>query len=35
VYPDSVKIGIWTRNKADDLTVLRSRGVGSFVGEGD
>jgi uncharacterized cupin superfamily protein len=35
VYPDSDKIGIWTGNKADDLMVLRSSGVGYFVGEGD
>jgi uncharacterized cupin superfamily protein len=28
VYPDSDKIGIWTGNKADDLLVERSSGVG-------
>jgi len=33
VYPDSDKIGIWTGNKADDLMVKRSSGVGYFVGE--
>jgi uncharacterized cupin superfamily protein len=34
VYPDSDKIGIWTGNKADDLMVRRSSGVGYFDGEG-
>ncbi len=34
VYPDSDKIGVWTGNKADDLMVERSSGVGYWVGEG-
>jgi uncharacterized cupin superfamily protein len=33
VYPDSDKIAIWTNNKADDLIVRRSDGVGYFEGE--
>ena len=33
VYPDSDKIGIWTGNKADDLMVERSSGVGYWLGE--
>jgi uncharacterized cupin superfamily protein len=33
VYPDSDKIGIWTGNKADNLIVRRSSGVGYFDGE--
>jgi uncharacterized cupin superfamily protein len=33
VYPDSDKIGIWTGNKADDLLVRRSSGVGYYDGE--
>jgi uncharacterized cupin superfamily protein len=34
VYPDSDKIGIWTGNRADDLMVRRSSGVGYYDGEG-
>jgi uncharacterized cupin superfamily protein len=34
VYPDSDKIGVWTGNRADDLMVRRSSGVGYFDGEG-
>jgi uncharacterized cupin superfamily protein len=33
VYPDSGKVGIWTGNKADDLMVERSSGVGYWHGE--
>lgn len=33
VYPDSGKIGTWTGNKEDDLLVLKSSGVGYWVGE--
>jgi uncharacterized cupin superfamily protein len=33
VYPDSDKIGVWTGNKADNLIVRRSSGVGYFDGE--
>ena len=34
VYPDSDKIGVWTGNKEDDLTVRRSGAVEYFDGEG-
>ena len=34
VYPDSDKIGVWTGNKEDDLTVRRSSAVEYFDGEG-
>jgi uncharacterized cupin superfamily protein len=34
VYPDSDKIGILTGNRADDLMVRRSSGVGYYDGEG-
>ena len=34
VYPDSDKIGVWTHNKADDIMVERSSGVGYWHGEG-
>ncbi len=33
VYPDSDKIGIWTGEKADDLLVRRTSGVGYWEGE--
>ena len=34
VYPDSDKIGIWTGNRADDVMVRRTSGVGYYDGEG-
>jgi uncharacterized cupin superfamily protein len=33
VYPDSDKVAVWTGNKADDLLVHRSSGVGYYSGE--
>ncbi len=33
VYPDSDKIGIFTRNRDDDLLVRRTSGVGYYDGE--
>lgn len=33
VYPDSDKIGVWTRGKVDDVMVERSSGVEYFHGE--
>jgi uncharacterized cupin superfamily protein len=33
VYPDSDKIGVWTRDKADDVVVRRASGVEYFEGE--
>jgi hypothetical protein len=33
VYPDSDKIGVWTRGKTDDVIVRRSSGVEYFDGE--
>ena len=33
VYPDSGKVGVYTRGGADDLIVERSSGVGYFEGE--
>jgi uncharacterized cupin superfamily protein len=33
VYPDSEKIGIWTRNENDDLMARRSSGVDYFDSE--
>ena len=32
-YPDSGKVGVWTGDKAEDLMVERSSGVGYFHGE--
>ena len=32
-YPDSDKVGVWTRDKADDLMVRRSSGVEYYDGE--
>lgn len=34
VYPDSDKVGVWTREKTDDMIVLRSSKVDYFHGEG-
>ena len=34
VYPDSDKIGVYTRGKVDDVIVERSSGVGYYTGEG-
>jgi uncharacterized cupin superfamily protein len=34
VYPDSDKVGVWTRDKQDNLIVERSSGVDYFEGEG-
>lgn len=33
-YPDSDKIGIWTGDRAEDVMVQRSSGVGYWHGEG-
>ena len=33
VYPDSGKVGVYTRGRADDLVVERSSGVGYYAGE--
>ena len=33
VYPDSDKIGVWTRDRADDILVTRDSGVDYFHGE--
>jgi uncharacterized cupin superfamily protein len=33
-YPDSDKVGVWTGDKAEDLMVRRSSGVGYWDGEG-
>lgn len=33
VYPDSDKVGVWTRGKSDDVIVRRSSGVEYFEGE--
>jgi uncharacterized cupin superfamily protein len=33
VYPDSGKVGVYTRGHADDLIVERSSGVGYYAGE--
>ena len=33
VYPDSDKVGVWTGNRADDLVVRRTSGVGYWDGE--
>jgi uncharacterized cupin superfamily protein len=33
VYPDSAKVGVYTRGGADDLVVERSSGVGYYTGE--
>ena len=32
-YPDSDKVGVWTRDKAEDLMVRRSSGVEYYDGE--
>jgi uncharacterized cupin superfamily protein len=34
VYPDSDKVGVWTRDKTDNLVVHRESGVDYFSGEG-
>ena len=33
-YPDSDKVGVWTGDKAENLMVRRSSGVGYWDGEG-
>ena len=33
VYPDSDKIGVWTKDRADDILVTRDSGVDYFHGE--
>lgn len=35
VYPDSDKIGVYTRDKTDNVIVRRESGVGYWVGETD
>ena len=32
-YPDSGKVGVWTGDRAEDLMVQRSSGVGYYAGE--
>ena len=33
VYPDSDKVGVWTRDKRDDLITTRSSAVDYWFGE--